>query len=161
MTKFEKMNEKNKKIWKKHKNINFSIFLLKLEKIDKIEFFCLNNEIFLLKWKILKNGQNFEKLTKFRRIDKKSKNISDNIFSQKIFRNIEKIEKIKKILKKSKNFWNNEKYWWSKFWRIDKIFKTKNQKKNFLTTYFHKNISEIFFWNCFLLFETLPHSEDC
>ena len=57
--------------------------------------------------KILKNGQNFEKLTKFRRIDKKSKNISDNIFSQKIFRNIEnieKIEKIKKILKKSKIF---------------------------------------------------------
>ena len=49
MTKFEKMNEKNKKIWKKHKNINFSIFLLKLEKIDKIEFFCLSNEIFLLK----------------------------------------------------------------------------------------------------------------
>ena len=64
--------------------------------------------------KILKNWQNFEKSAKFWKIDKilknwqnfqnkKSKNISDNIFSQKYFRNI--------LLKLFFTLWNIATFW--------------------------------------------------
>ena len=131
--------------------------------------------------KILKNRQNFEKSAKFWKIDKilknwqnfqnkKSKNISDDIFSQKYFRNILlklfftlwNIFTFWRLLKTKKNFIAKQKYFIDHIYIESKIktivtvevsssvsknekFWKKKIKKIFLTTYFHKNFSEIFF----------------
>ena len=78
--------------------------------------------------KILKNWQNFEKSAKFWKIDKilknwqnfqnkKSKNISDDIFSQKYFRNI--------LLKLFFTLWNIFTFW--RLLKTKKIFIAKQK----------------------------------